>query len=344
MSCNLALNFFYMLAKKVPFYLVVISFLLPTCFFAFYYYYTQKEQKAAENVVYVDNSCGLSVRRLGGYKYIRPLLFAEPSCESPNLSECKSEIERVINNNRNAGNISDASVYLREFTSAQWISINEEEKYSPGSLMKIPELIAFYKMNELNPGILNKTIKYDHVLQSDKTPTFLSKHIELGKSYTIRELLEYMIVYSDNNATMLLNQNIDRAIFSRVFSEIGLKEPDYTSNQYPISANEFSIFMKELFNASYLNRQDSESCLELLNRSDFKDGLISGLPSNCSVSHKFGEGGYNTAPHFSESAIVYCGKRPYLLTVMTKGSDMKKLPKVIQEISKTVFDVMNNRA
>jgi hypothetical protein len=59
------------------------------------------------------------------------------------------------------------------------------------------------------------------------------------------------------------------------------------------------------------------------------------------VSHKFGEGGFNNAPQFSESAIVYCGKKPYILTVMTKGNEMKKLPKVISDISKKVYEIMN---
>lgn len=331
-----------MLARKVPAYLLIVSFLLPTVILSSIIYLNN--QKKEEEVFYVDNSCGLNVKRLSGYKFIRPLLYAEPTCESSNLGQFKDRIEKVINDNKNAGNINTASVYIWEFISAQWVSINEEEKYSPGSLMKIPELITFYKMNEIQPGILNKEITYSHVLQSNKTPTFLSKHIKLGEKYTIKQLLEYMIVYSDNDATMLLNQNIDKDLFSRVFSEVGLKTPDFSFNEYPISANEFSVFMKELFNASYLNRQDSEACLELLNKSDFKEGLIAGLPDNCSVSHKFGEGGYTTAPNFSESAIVYCGRKPYLITVMTKGNDMKKLPLVIKDISKVVFDIMNTNA
>ncbi len=152
-----------------------------------------------------------------------------------------------------------------------------------------------------------------------------------------------MIVYSDNNATILLNQIVDENIFKKVFSDVGLPEPDFRSSQYPISVNDFSIFMKELYNASYLSQEDSETCLEMLSRSDFRDGLLSGLPGNCAVAHKFGEGGADNNPHFSESAIVYCGKKPYMITIMTKGRDMKKLPKVISDISKKVYDIMSVR-
>ena len=338
-----------MLAKKVPFYFVILAFAIPTMIsiFGFCYFNTKSNAEIAadEEMLSFQNSCSnLKIKRLGGYQYIRPLLFAEPTCESTLLTQYKPDIESIIENNKSQGNISSASVYIREFSNAEWISINETEKYSPGSLLKIPELITFYKMNEKTPGILNRKVLYNKNFAADKHPTYLSKHITLGQTYTIRELLEYMIVYSDNNATMLLNSIIDQSAFKRTFTDIGLKEPDFKASQYPISACDFSIFMKELFNASYLTKEDSEACLNLLSQSDFKQGLLSGLPEGCATAHKFGEGGFDNSPNFSESAIVYCGKRPYLVTIMTKGNDMKKLPKVVGDISKKVFEIMNSRA
>lgn len=335
-----------MLAKKVPFYFVIVAFLLPSLVFVFYLTKQSNIEVSDESLAKsdIDNGCNLKIKRLNGYQFIRPLLYAEPSCESDNLTQHKSEIETIINTNKSQGNISTASVYIREFSKAEWISINEEEKYSPGSLMKIPELIAFYKMNEKIPGLFNRKIKYDHEFVTDKHPVYLSKQIKIGESYTIKELLKYMIVYSDNNATILLNQIVDENIFKKVFSDVGLTEPDFKLSQYPIKVNDFSVFMKELYNASYLSQEDSESCLEMLSRSDFKEGLLSGLPSSCTVAHKFGEGGFDNNPNFSETALVYCGKKPYLITIMAKGSDMKKIPKVISEISKKVYDIMSVRA
>ena len=336
-----------MLTKKVPIYSLLIAFLAPTIVFLAYLSTVSKKNNDSstdmELYAAAHDDCNMNIKRLSGYSFIRPLLYAEPGCESPNLLPLKPEIEGIINQNKTNGTISDASVYLREFGQAQWMVINEEVKYSPGSLMKIPELIAFYKMNEKNPGYLNKVIKFEHEFQTDKKPVFLSQQIQLGSSYTIRELLKYMIVYSDNNATILLNNIINKDVFTRVFTDIGLAAPDFSASEYPISAQDFSVFMKELFNASYLSKENSETCLELLSKSDFRDGLINGLPVNCATAHKFGEGGDSSLPNFSESAIVYCGKKPYLLTVMLKGKQMQQLPKVISDISKKVYDLMSSR-
>jgi beta-lactamase class A len=341
---------FFMLARKVPVYVVVIAFLFPTLLFSVLimtHLKSEEEANMSESpfLSSADSfDCNWNVQRLGGYNFIRPLLYAEPGCESISLSPLKPEIENIINIKKNEGVISNASVYIREFVQANWMVINDKEKYSPGSLMKVPELIAFYKINEKNPGYLEKKVKYERSFQTDKNPVFLSQQIKVGETYTIRELLKYMIVYSDNNATILLNNIIDKNIFKKVFTDVGLLAPDFSAREYPITAKDFSIFMKELFNASYLSKVDSEACLELLSKSDFKDGLINGLPGNCATAHKFGEGGEITMPNFSESAIVYCGKRPYLLTVMVKGKQMNQLPKVISDISNKVYSLMSGRA
>ena len=335
-----------MFTKKVPLYFVFLAFLISGVILCVGFVLNNKSKAEIEtvSVTQPQPSCDLNIARLKGFEFIHPLLYAEPNCESEELSSHKLEIETIINSNKVEGNITAASVYLREFKQAQWISINENETYSPGSLLKVPELIAFYKMNELVPGFLDRTIVCDGSFANNRVIAFESKHIVNGKTYTIKELLYYMIVYSDNDATIMLNKVIDKSVFNDVFSDNGLKEPVFNSSSYPITARDYSIFMKELYNASYLNFKDSEACLSLLSKSEFKDGLLSGLPANSTVVHKFGEGCFDNAPNFSESAIVYSSGKSYLLTVMTKGTDMKKLPKVIGEISKKVYEIMMSRS
>jgi len=292
----------------------------------------------------VDNTirtCGFSTMRLNGYQYIRPLLYNEKLCEADNLMPVKAEVENIVNSYKLSGVISSASVYIRQLNQGDWICTGENEMYNPGSLLKIPELITFMKMNEKNPGLLDQKIAYTTQLNLPKQAHYISKSIELGKTYTIRELLYYMISYSDNNATWLLNQRMDNNVFMKVFTDLGISKPDMTRNDIPITAREFSYFMRVLYNASYLSTDDSEFCTELLSHSDFDQGMLSGLPKGIQVAHKFGEAGDGVLAHFNESGIIYINKSPYLLTVMTKGKDEEKLPPVIGDISKKVFELMS---
>jgi len=144
-----------MLTKKVPFYLLILTFLI-TSFVSILGFSCLKSNSQSE-IPEIDNSitsenrsfCNLNIGRLNGYQYIHPLLYAEPKCESEELADCKNKINQIINDNVANGKIITASVYLREFRQAQWISINPSELYSPGSLLKVPELIG--KSTQIDP-------------------------------------------------------------------------------------------------------------------------------------------------------------------------------------------------
>ena len=128
--------------------------------------------------------------------------------------------------------------------------------------------------------------------------------------------------------------------WKKVFTDLGLADPDMTKTDIPITANQYSLFMRVLYNATYLNIDDSEYCTELLSHSDFNKGLLNGLPKEVKVAHKFGEANDGVNAHFSESGIIYINNAPYLLTVMTKGKDNNLLPGVISDISRKVFEMM----
>lgn len=301
-------------------------------------------EKKIEELVSSSSSCSYTVKRLNGYKFINPLLFVDNSCESEVLNTIKQGLINYIDTNKKSGDLMTASVYLKEFNTNDWMCINENEKYKPGSLLKVPELITFLKMNEENPGLLNKEILFERYLITDKKPIFLSKSIQIGHKYTIRQLLDYMITYSDNNATMLLNNIIDIKTFQLVFTDLGLEAPDWKAGHYPISVKDYSLFMRALYNGAYLNVNDSEFATKLLSKCDFKDGIMKGLPANTKIAHKFGESGDPIEKQLHETAIVYLDGKSYLLTVMTKGKDNKKLAEIISNISTLVFQDMINRS
>lgn len=339
---NLTYPLIKMLNKKIPLHfalLMTIAGIAASTLLSF------RLQKIYNTEPVVDKSisyCKPSVKRLTGFSFIRPLLFAESSpCESEQLSNVKTQVDNEINNLKLSGKIISGSVYIRELIQGEWTSAGDNEKYYPGSLLKIPELITFFKMNEKNPGLLDKSITYSTPLNLPKQVIYHSKSIELGKTYTIRELLYYMIAYSDNNATMLLNQRMDVEIFSKVFTDFGIVKPDLTKNDIPISAKDFSYFMRALYNATYLSIEDSEFCTELLSHCDFVQGLVSKLPVGIPIAHKFGEAGDGVHAHFSETGIIYIKNAPYLVVVMTKGKDSKVLPSIIADISKLIFDHIN---
>jgi len=299
-----------------------------------------KDKQYEEKISNTPTSCNYDIKRMGGFKFIKPLMFVDEDCESDLLMSTKQKLISIIEQYKSAGDAEMASVYLREYSHNEWISINEEEKYDPGSLFKVPVMIAILKMNEINPGFLNKRVTYNKAIDLAKNIAFPSKTIKLGQSYTIKELLEYMIKYSDNSATVLLESNLDNKVLQKMFKDMNLEVPNIYAAEFKFNVKQYSYFMRAIYNAGYLNMDDSEFAGQLLGQSDFKVGIVKGLPANTRIAHKFGESGNQTQKQLHESAIVYLNNNPYLLTIMTRGKDNSKLAQLLAELSQAVYSDM----
>jgi beta-lactamase class A len=281
--------------------------------------------------------CEDKIVRNKNYKFISPILYTENECESPSLTPLKNKLESIIDQYIANQKIQTASVFLKKFNTNETLLINKTEKYAPGSLLKISIMIAILKMSEADNQLLNKKVTFTQISKNNKVQTIVSNSIQIGQSYTIKELLKYMIVYSDNNAASLIAKNIDGTIIKSLFSDIGLQAPDLNSNNLFLNINELSFFMRVIYNGSYLTKDNSEYALELLSESDYKNGLLKDIPADIIVAHKFGESGNDLENQLHETGIIYANNSPYLITVMTKGNNRDELANFISEISRTVY-------
>lgn len=291
-------------------------------------------KKIAENTT--PKYCNYNIKRITGLKFVKPILWVDEECESDNMIAIKQKMAAIIEKYKQFEGVSTASVYLR--TAGEWTVVNPEEKYLPGSLFKVPILITILRMEEESPGFLNKVVPYTKSFPVDKNVSFASKTIQLGQNYTIKELLSYMIKYSDNAATILLEQYMDVKMMQRLFADVGVAVPNSYSSQYFFTVRDYSLFMRTIFNAGYLTIPDSEFAAELLSECDFKEGIMKGIPAGTKIAHKFGESGSPAEKQLHESAVIYLENTGYLITVMTKGKDFKKLSDLIGELSRAVYE------
>jgi beta-lactamase class A len=207
----------------------------------------------------------------------------------------------------------------------------------------LPLAIAYFKWVEIDPSVFDKELLFSEDLRNENEVYQFSPKlkVELGKAYKVAELIERMIVYSDNDAKTVLLANIDQDFLIKVYSDLGVVIPNADSPSDFMSAKEYSSFYRVLYNASYLNRSDSNKLLEILARADFKNGLLAGLPADVIVAHKFGERGFASPNNFKQlhdCGIIYHSKHPYILCVMTRGQDYDELAQVISGISKIVYE------
>ncbi|MFM8431973.1 MAG: serine hydrolase, partial [Bacteroidota bacterium] len=241
---------------------------------------------------------------------------------------------------KNSGKASSINVYFRLLDSGRNFNTGDEQ-YSPGSLMKVMTLITYLKDAERNPALFEKQITYNTKYTDSPSQLIIAaKGAELGKTYTIEQLLELMIVYSDNNATSLLNERIDFKVYNEVLSALELPVPDPHQADYPLTAEQMSKFFRLLYNSSFLSPQMSDRALDLLSRCAYDAGFNRYLKGQLEISHKFGERNVGNDFQVHEGGIFYLGQSDYVLIVMTRGNDQAALQEIIADISRLIYQEM----
>lgn len=264
-------------------------------------------------------------------------------------AELKTKLEDFIQSKTNEKEVSEVSVYFRDLENGPTLGINEHANFAPASLLKVPLSLAYIGLSENEePKLLQKKI---HYIKSQRITEPLippANLIEENKTYSINELLERMIMYSDNRAYNLLlqflNDNYPSSLQDTLES-LGLIDPQNALEETLTVKSYASIFI-QLYNASFLREKaTSESVLALLSKTVFDKGITPGVPAGTKVAHKFGERASSNSQikQLHDCGIVYYPKNPYLLCIMTRGQDFEKLSDIISAISKMVYEEFNYR-
>lgn len=271
--------------------------------------------------------------------YINPML----SCvgQFHELKPFKSRIQTLIDDAKLKGKATQVSVFFRSLNNGYLFGINRKEKYYPASLLKVPVMMAYLKQALKDPQLLEKKVKFEKAYQGVPPNEVIGK-IEVGREYSIKDLIEKMVVLSDNDATLLLNDHINPEAYKTTLKELGLNIPERTTpDDNFMVVEDYGRILRILYNSSYLNRDLSNYALMLLSKAQYSEGIPSGTQGK-QVSHKFGEWFYNGEFQLHDCGIVYHAEQPYLLCIMAKGKDIKMLASVIASISKVVAESVEN--
>ncbi len=261
------------------------------------------------------------------------------------------ELKDYIQQAKKEGKAEKIYVYVEDLQTGESVGVNEDRAVFAASLRKVATLLSFLKTAETNKSIIleqeiifTQKVKdsISKVTEGNEEYPPLKNHLVVGKKYKVNTLLERMILYSDNDAGALLIQafpEINAASENLVISlEIGK----------PHNANFFSVknttkMFSMLYNRSYLNEEMSEKALKLLIDSEYKKGLVAGIPGEVKVAHKYGNFTYNS-PTGNKAVISDCGlvfsENPYTICVVASGVDMdiSKPEEVIKDISAIIYN------
>jgi len=286
---------------------------------------------------------GKTVHR-SGFRFISPLLDVELP-EGYNVRNepipFKHKVKELVDQQIKSGKVREMSVYYRDLSDGPWFGINEKVVYNPASMMKVPVMVAWLKRAEKDPSVLQLKFTFDKNSKEVPPQNIRPEQtLKSGVSYTVDELLRFMMYFSDNKAMSLLYYALPMEEFAYVVDNMDVaNESNGVYNS--ITVKSYSGFFRILYNASFLNDEMSEKALQLMSYQSFPEGFAGSVPNGITVASKFGEFSEKEIPdviQLHEFGIIYHPGGPYILGVLTKGNNWKKQAEVIRSVSELVYN------
>lgn len=229
------------------------------------------------------------------------------------------------------------SVYIYDITNNSGVGINETTILTAASVNKLPILAALYYENEAGTLDLDRRI----TLQAKDIQDFGTGTLRYqgpGGLYSLKTLAQLLIEKSDNTAAYVLTQIIGESRIQELVEKWDLRQTDIKNNK--TSNKDMALLLTKMYTEQIVGHALTTEMIGFLDDSDFENRLPKLLPETIDVYHKIG----NEVGYIHDVGIIALRDKPYFLGVMTNDIlDVEETEQTIAEISKLVFDYMNNK-
>lgn len=230
-------------------------------------------------------------------------------------------------------------------------------------------LLSVFKIFVALNILSNEKNNLDTKLKIDKSKIMLNTHSPMLNKYnkypfeiSIKELLEYMVSQSDNNACDILLDYIGGAYkLEEYMHNLGFNDVEISVNEKEMNLNVNEQYLNKAYNkdvvkiiksaheGNILSKEKTQIFNEIMIKTTTgEDKLKAGLPQGVAIGHKTGsssrkKNGEKIADNDAGFIILQNGKTYYISIMLTnsKMSDEAN-SELIREISKTVYDYMAN--
>ena len=223
-------------------------------------------------------------------------------------------------------------VVIKRLSDGRGVAINPDRQFYAASLFKLLVMYEVFKLHAL------ELLSFEESLTL--TPPYLDYQLgelrwPLWSEVPIYELLEAMIIVSDNIAAMMLHDRVGGWNIVADTKGIGLEQTSI-SGEMPTSAGDMALLMEMIALGAAVDRESSQEFIDIHSRQAIDDRLPALLPEGTQVAHKTGN--WENATH--DVGIVYAPAGPYVIAILSeKPGDAD----TIAELSRLVYDHFEGR-
>lgn len=296
-------------------------------------------------ILYV--SLSLIVYLIFNFEYIKssdiqgnPLLFDEDILESKYLnclnssysffedSEVVLATENLI---RYIESNYDGSLLYEDLNSGFSVSVNTDKIYYAASTIKVLDALYIYDKVSKDELSLDNELLYTKEFYVNSS-VVLNK-VKYNTKITLRDLVRYAIVYSDNSAHAMLVDFIGKDKLKEFGNSLGATTTlNSTDNFGQISVTDAIIYMKAINKFINNNGVLGEELKSFFVQALYNDLEIPDL--NIIAGHKYGYYGNN----YHEIGIVY-DDNPYVIAILTLEGNQHNVEEIVKDINQKVFEL-----
>lgn len=212
--------------------------------------------------------------------------------------------------------------FFEDLASGFVYGYNENVKKVAAGCMKLPIAVSLIKAVEDNKVDFMDKIKIE---PSDKVYGTGIIHEFNDREYTVFELLVAMLIQSDNTAANKIIDIVGLENINKDILEMGLKNTelnrktaDERSPKYEVenltSAHDLSKIWKHLYNATFLNKENSQMLIDILRRQQIKNKIALYIPDDLKyeISSKTGD----KKGVENDTALVQLPKGTFVFTIL----------------------------
>jgi beta-lactamase class A len=246
------------------------------------------------------------------------------------LEPLRAEIRRIVESQPLR-----AAIYVEFLNTGANIIINQDARFWPVSLAKLPVAIGTMRAVELGRLTLDTPID---LLDAERARASSELYRGLvGSTLPVRDLLRNLLTQSDNASFLALSRQMGTDLVLDMKAALGLDQ--LFDEEGRITAREYTRFLRALYTSGFLHESNSQYILDLLNQSAFPYFLRQSVPDSISFPHKWGA--YPELNAYGDAGIVYVPGRPYMITVLVEGSgnadDRERVITLMRDISSAAY-------
>lgn len=275
-----------------------------------------------------------------------PLVTPQLTRTAPDESMQQKKLEKYLIAETALLGVSDnISLYFKDLDHGKEIAMDPTRSWIPASTIKTFVVLEAFRQRSL--GLIDFdqviTIKAENVvpteLETDEFP-----RLREGATATIRQLVEAMVIQSDNTAYNTLLDILDRRNINLALKNIGITQT-VVGEKLNLDADQFqkdltvagrqpntttvkdlSTFFDLLYNKKI---GDADEILAIFKRQKINNMIPALLPQETVVAHKTGD----WAPIYHDGGVIFKPEDPFILAVFTNSDN----PQIIAQLARVAY-------